>query len=105
MSEEHDLVEKPVLLIRIIFCKLRVAFAIKNKKPNRFSENQSLLCASCKGSFQVNANKRMPWRLVWCGELVSYGLPKYSARTEAGCVVLIRAWREPCRTCQTLIKS
>lgn len=41
MSKENDLAEKQIFLLRI-FCKLRVACAMKNKTPNWFSENQVL---------------------------------------------------------------
>lgn len=86
MLEDNNSVEKQTLLIRIIFCKLRVSFATKNKKPNWFSENQPLSCADYKHNFQINANKCMLWRLVWYGRLVSYGLLECSGRTETGCV-------------------
>lgn len=60
---------------------------MKNKRPNWFSENQSLSWAGYKQGFQMNANKCTVWRLVWYGRLVSYGLLECSGRTEAGCVV------------------
>lgn len=104
-SEENDLVEKSAFWIRIIFCELRVSFAMKIKKPNWFSGNQPLSCASYKCNFQMNANKRAPWKLMWYGELVSHGLLRCFGRTEAGVWILIRACREPCSTCQTLNKS
>lgn len=92
MLEDNNLAGKQTLLIRIIFCKSRVSFAMKNKKPNWFSENHPLSCADYKCNFKIIANKCMLWRLVPYGILAS----------RMGVCFLIRACREPCRTCQTL---
>lgn len=65
---------------------------MKNKKPNWFSENQPLSCATYKCNFkQMQINAR--WRLVWYGQLVSYGFSNALAGPKLGVWFLIRACR------------
>lgn len=78
---------------------------MKNKTPNWFSENQVLLCPGYKCNFQMNVQINPHPDVGVIRQIGYFWASQMFCQTEAGCVVLIRAWREPCRTCQTHIKS